>query len=161
MWYTKHMKLNTDTINQARELVLRRVSYAKAAKTLGVEVLDLLNAMRTDPALAAARAQGKLNQPKRKAGPDHYRKLPHVIAVLGGMSQTDAAAQFGKTQPQISRDVKHARAEVGPDNVKNPEIAEDQGILALATLVRERAERDQAPPMDVIKRLERALSTPN
>jgi hypothetical protein len=109
--YDSVMTTYTFDIHEARRLILGRMTYRDAATKLGTTELTLLNALRHDPEVALARSQGLLNAPKRKLPADHFRSLPHVQAVLGGMSQVEAARVYGKAQPQISRDLKRAVAE--------------------------------------------------
>lgn len=132
-----HMTNTTQDTQQetaeAKRLILSGLSYAKAAKQVGLDSFTLLNRLRDDKDILAAKAAGLLNKPRNTARRVKYAELPCVIDVLqNGMTQAEAAERHKVSQPYISRCVRKAREElassapaneVAPTETKDPVFA--------------------------------------
>ena len=98
---------------EAKRLILSGLSYAKAAKQVGLDSFTLLNRLRDDKDILAAKAAGLLNKPRNTARLVKYAELPCVIDVVqNGMTQAEAAEKHKVSQPYISRCVRKAREEL-------------------------------------------------
>ncbi len=98
---------------EAKRLILSGLSYAKAAKQVGLDSFTLLNRLRDDKDILAAKAAGLLNKPRNTARRVKYAELPCVIDVVqNGMTQAEAAERHKVSQPYISRCVRKAREEL-------------------------------------------------
>ena len=112
-----HMTNTTQATQQetaeAKRLILSGLSYAKAAKQVGLDSFTLLNRLRDDKDILAAKAAGLLNKPRNTARLVKYAELPCVIDVVqNGMTQAEAAEKHKVSQPYISRCVRKAREEL-------------------------------------------------
>lgn len=112
-----HMTNTTQDTQQetaeAKRLILSGLSYAKAAKQVGLDSFTLLNRLRDDKDILAAKAAGLLNKPRNTARLVKYAELPCVIDVVqNGMTQAEAAEKHKVSQPYISRCVRKAREEL-------------------------------------------------
>jgi hypothetical protein len=128
--------MNTN-LEHAKELILTGVSYSKAAQAAGYSSAVALYAdLKTDPDIVAAKESGALRSRKASVkSPVHYARKPHVRAVLEqGMTQAEAAAKFGVSQPLVSRHVRLATQEAtSPKTYSTNNDPEIDALRALAT----------------------------
>ena len=148
-----HMTNTTQATQQetaeAKRLILSGLSYAKAAKQVGLDSFTLLNRLRDDKDILAAKAAGLLNKPRNTARRVKYAELPCVIDVVqNGMTQAEAAEKHKVSQPYISRCVRKAREELAqaapttPVSTSTTPVA-DPEIDAIKALLNAYAARHQ------------------
>lgn len=153
-----HMTNTTQDTQQktaeAKRLILSGFSYAKAAKQVGLDSLTLLNRLRDDKDILAAKAAGLLNKPRNTARRVKYAELPVVIDVLqNSLTQAEAAEKHKVSQPYISRCVRKAREELAqaapiakteaPTNANDAVPSADPEIDAIKALLAAYAARHQ------------------
>lgn len=128
-------------------MILSGLSYAKASKQVGLDSFTLLNRLRDDKDLLAAKAAGLLNKPRNTTRRAKYAELPCVIDVLqNGMTQAEAAEKHKVSQPYISRCVRKAREELPANantNANAPLPSADPEIDAIKALLAAYAARHQ------------------
>ena len=152
-------------VAEAKRLILSGLSYAKAAKQVGLDSFTLLNRLRDDKDILAAKAAGLLNKPRNTARRVKYAELPCVIDVLqNGMTQAEAAEKHKVSQPYISRCVRKAReelAQAAPTNATAPTTAPppaaDPEIDAITLLIKSYATRHSIDPQTLCETLKQRL----
>jgi len=155
---------NTDNYTNIKAAVLSGMSGYAAARKYGVEPLSVAKRLSTDPDIVAAKAAGTVkSRAKRHKTTSHYLNLDYVKAVLeGGLSQTAAAAQFGKAQSQVAFGVKKAREELAslgrptksPPKAQQANHIQDPEIDALRALAAAYAARHGLTYSEVLDKLQ-------
>ena len=145
--------MNTQ-LEQAKALILAGETYPDTAKAVGYGNHAALHAaLKDDPDIVAAKASGKLRSRATK-GPEHYLRKPYVQAVLNGMTQVEAAAKFGVSQPLVGRHLKLAggAAKVGRPPTTPPALTPTTNDVALiADLIKAHAQRLNIPAKTLLE----------
>lgn len=148
---------------QAKELILARVSYSKAATKLQVDPLQLYNALCRDHDIVAAKAAGRLNPAKNTTKRTDYTNQPWVIDVMhNGMSQMAAAAKHGKSQAFISQCLRKAKEQLAqrgtsaePAPPPPPQPPTDPDLQAITLLISSYAARHNLSTKQVLHLLDK------
>lgn len=132
--------MNTQ-LEQAKALILAGETYPDTAKAVGYGNHAALHAaLKDDPDIVAAKANGQLRSRATK-GPEHYARKPYVQAVLNGMTQSEAAKKYGVSQPLVGRHLKMAAGATPPPPTQPTSPNNDIELNLIADMLRSAAKR--------------------
>lgn len=105
-----------DVYTRIKSLVLAGMSGYAACRRLGEDPLKWSKQLSRDPDIVKAKVDGDIRELGRKKPDRHYVEMPWVVDVMvNGMTQTAAAAKYGKPQPYVSLCVKRAKEVLAKD----------------------------------------------